>query len=69
MMLSKKLKAQTGANPKLWVLCANETDQLRLKIEANELKRDAEISKINAQTQNIIQKYSKRFYSSGNLNS
>ena len=37
----------------------NETDQLRLKIEANELKRDAEISNINAQTQNIIQKYLK----------
>ncbi|NJO30178.1 MAG: hypothetical protein HC874_23575 [Richelia sp. SL_2_1] len=37
----------------------NETDQLRLKIEANELKRDAEIQNINAQTQNIIQKYLK----------
>lgn len=37
----------------------NETEQLRQKIEANELKRDAEIQNINAQTQNIIQKYLK----------
>lgn len=37
----------------------NETEQLRQKIEAQEGKRDAEISSIKAQTQDIIQKYLK----------
>ena len=39
------------------VAAQNETSQLILKIQATEGKRDAEIQRINAQTNDIIQKY------------
>lgn len=45
----------------------NETEQLRLKIEAQEGKRNAEISSINASTQNIIQKYLKGSIQQGSI--
>ncbi|BDA76594.1 hypothetical protein CAL7716_107600 (plasmid) [Calothrix sp. PCC 7716] len=43
----------------------NETAQLALKFEAQEGKRDAEIKSIQAQTQDIIQKYLKDSINSG----
>jgi hypothetical protein len=47
------------------VALANETAQMSLKYEAQEQKRDGEIRSLQAQTQDIIQKYLKDSINSG----